>query len=115
MTNEERLQKIVQAQGEQIACYGKLVRNYEELTKTQDERIKELKRNYSQAQWIAIFEFLTLFTESKGEIVNSRYVQSAFELIGIPLTEENILGMAEYAQKHFKRDEEYTKQMQASK
>lgn len=115
MTQEEkRLQALVKAQGEQIEIYKKLAKNYEELVANKDGQIKELRQKFADAQWIAIFEFLTLFTETKGEIVNSSYVRSAFENIGITLNEETLISMGEYAQKHFKRDEEYTKQNQVS-
>lgn len=128
MTELERLQALCEEQRKQIESYcdyvnvnKELIKNFDKLVKVQGERIEELKAEakewkhlYAHAQWIAIFEFLVLFTESKGEIINSTYVQSSFKLIGITLTIEEVLKMAEYAAKHFERDAEYTKQNRAT-
>lgn len=127
MTELERLQALCEEQRKQIENYQgyvdvnkELVKNFEELVKVQDARIEELqaeakkwKQLFANTQWIAIYEFLTLFTESKGEILNSRYVRSSFEHIGITLNEETIIGMADHAMKHFVRDIEWNKQQQA--
>lgn len=120
MTELERLQALCEEQRKQIENYKKYAKNFEELVKAQDARIEELqaeakewKRLYANTQWIAIYEFLTLFVETKGEILNSRYVRSSFEHIGITLNEESIIGMADHAMKHFVRDIEWNKQQQA--
>ncbi len=129
MTELERLQGLCEEQRKQIENYQgyvdvnkELVKNFDELVKEQRKRIEELqaeakewKQQYANARWIAIYEFLVLLNESKGEILNSRYVQSSWEWIGITLNEENIMWMADYAKKHFEADAEYTKRMQASK
>ena len=102
----ENLQALVEVQGKQIETYKKLV-------DVQDERIKELKSDYANARWIAIFEFVFLFTSTEGEIANLRYFQTAFENIGIKLDEQGITELFEFAKNRFKYDEEYTRQMQA--
>lgn len=113
MTELERLQGLCEAQGKQIEIYEKLVKLQDKQIAEAREDAKNWKRLYANAQWIAIYEFLTLFTESKGEILNSRYVRSSFEHIGITLNEESIIGMADHAMKHFERDIEWNKQQQA--
>lgn len=115
MTELENLQALVKEQGEQIKNYKELVECHKELVKEQGERIAELKRDFVQARWIAIYEFLVLLNESKGEILNSRYVQSSWEWIGITLNEETLMWMGDYAKKHFEMDAEYTKKMQTQK
>ena len=74
-------------------------------------QVKTLNRLLNNARWVAIFEFLTLFNETEGKIADSSYMQSAWKLMGIPLTEKNIIEMADYAAKHLKADAEYTEIM----
>lgn len=113
MTELERLQGLCEAQGKQIEIYERLVKVQDEQIAQKNAEAKEWKRLYANTQWIAIYEFLTLFVETKGEILNSRYVRSSFEHIGITLNEETIIGMADHAMKHFVRDIEWNKQQQA--
>ena len=74
-------------------------------------QVKTLNRLLNNARWVAIFEFLTLFNETEGKIADSSYMQSAWKLMGIPLTEKNIIEMADYAAMHLKADAEYTEIM----
>lgn len=119
-TNEtiESLKKYIQVQKDFIQSQRKIINIYETLHETEAQRIEELKKQLAEykqkfvnARWIAIYEFLIFFMETKGKIYDSSYFRSAFENIGLPLTEDNFYRMLEYAAEHLKRDEEYTKRI----
>lgn len=119
-TNEtiESLKNYIQTQKDFIQSQRKIINIYETLHETEAQRIEELKKQLAEhkqkfvnARWIAIYEFLIFFMETKGKIYDSSYFRSAFENIGLPLTEDNFYRMLEYAAEHLKRDEEYTKRI----
>jgi hypothetical protein len=119
-TNEtiESLKSYIQTQKEFIQSQKKIINIYETLHETEAQQTEELKKQLAEykqkfvnARWIAIYEFLIFFMETKGKIYDSSYFRSAFENIGLPLTEDNFYRMLEYAAEHLKRDEEYTKRI----
>ena len=114
----ESLKNYIQVQKDFIQSQRKIINLYESLHETEAQRIEELKKQLAEykqkfvnARWIAIYEFLIFFMETKGKIYDSSYFRSAFENIGLPLTEDNFYRMLEYAAEHLKRDEEYTKRI----
>ena len=109
---------FIQSQKDFIQSQRKIINIYETLHETEAQRIEELKKQLAEykqkfvnARWIAIYEFLVFFMETKGKVYDSCYLRSAFENIDLPLTEKNLYRMLEYAAKHLERDAEYTKQI----
>ena len=107
----EKLIKIIQLQKELINNQQKTICLYDKYIENSDKLLAECRQKLSNTRWIAILEFLTLFMETKGEIYDSVYFRSAFSLVGLPLTEKNLLWMIEYAINHLEHDAKCTKQI----
>ena len=115
---EKENNKIIDSQKDYIQLQRKRLQLQDKQIKTQsdyinllEKQLAEQKQKFVNARWIAIYEFLIFFMETKGKIYDSSYFRSAFENIGLPLTEDNFYRMLEYAAEHLKRDEEYTKRI----
>lgn len=93
----ENLKGIINIQQKQIDIYEKYIDK-------NDQEQKKKKQILINTQWVAIYEFITLFLGTKGEIYDNKYLQSAFSLANIPLTEKNVINMFEYAVNHFEHD-----------
>ena len=96
----------IQLQDERMQLKDEQVQTQREYINILQKQLAEQKQKFINARWIAIYEFLTFFMETKGEIYDSNYLQSAFKLIDLPLTENNVYWMLEYAAEHLKYDAE---------
>ena len=103
------LQNIIQIQKKLISTQQRQINGYEKLIKLYKEKSEEKKQKLINTQWVAMYEFITLFMGTKGKIYDNKYLRSAFSLAGLPLTEKNVINIFEYAIKHFEHDYECMK------
>ncbi len=101
----------IQLQIKRLQLQDKQIKTQENYINSLQKQLAEQKQKFVNARWIAIYEFLNFFMQTKGEIYDNSYLRSAFDLIDLPLTENNVYWMFEYAAEHLKHDAEYTKQM----
>lgn len=112
--NKDKMQlqeKRIQLQEKRLRLQDKQIQAQSDYINLLQKQLAEQKQKFVNARWIAIYEFLNFFMQTKGEIYDNSYLRSAFDLIDLPLTENNVYWMFEYAAEHLKHDAEYTKQM----